>query len=104
MNCSLLEEERRLISILLDKHAQFLLLLGPNIPPVQIKAFTLENLHGQDDPGVLQVWDVQVTSRVAGQADVQNSEGSDSSVLKRETFHTNLFHGTKWAKAQQLKV
>lgn len=94
MNCWLQEEERHLISVLLDKHAQFLLLLRSNGLPVQIKAFTLEDLHGQDDPGVLQVWDVQVTSRVAGQADVQNSAGSDSSVLQRETFHANVFYPT----------
>uniref|UniRef100_A0A3B5PXT3 Uncharacterized protein n=1 Tax=Xiphophorus maculatus TaxID=8083 RepID=A0A3B5PXT3_XIPMA len=36
---------------------------------------TLQDLHGQDDPGVLQVGDVQVARRVAGQADVQNPEG-----------------------------
>lgn len=34
----------------------------------------MKDLHGQDDPGVLQVGDVQVASCVAGQADVQHSK------------------------------
>ena len=34
----------------------------------------MKDLHGQHDPGVLQVRDVQVARRVAGQADVQHPE------------------------------
>lgn len=46
---------------------------------------TLEDLHGQDGPGVLQVGDVQVPRRVAGQADVQNPEEGEGGVVRTRT-------------------
>lgn len=45
---------------------------------------TLKDLHGQHSPGVLQIGDVQVASRVAGQADVQHSVGAETEEEKEE--------------------
>lgn len=43
---------------------------------------TLKDLHWQHDPGILQVGDVQIPSRVASQTDVQHSERARSEGVK----------------------
>lgn len=45
---------------------------GRAVRPETRCSLTLKDLHGQDDPGVLQVGDVQIAGRVAGQPDVQH--------------------------------
>jgi hypothetical protein len=50
-------------------------------------SLTLKDLHGQDDPGVLQVGDVQETSRVAGQTDVQHPVEGEG---RRRSWNTGV--------------
>lgn len=42
---------------------------------------TLQYLHGQDDPGVLQVGDVEVSRGVAGQANVEHPEKHTNTLI-----------------------
>jgi len=62
---------------------------APVMPqPVRVLArvgVTLQDLHGQDDPGVLQVGDVEVSRGVAGQADVQHP-GTHVNTLRVRTL------------------
>lgn len=52
----------------------------------------MKDLHGQDGPGVRQVGDVQVTRRVAGQTDVQHSEGETWRVNQLVDRGRQIFH------------
>lgn len=68
------EETGGLISLLLETNTPWF----PSSPQGPSFLLTLQDLHGQDGPGVLQVGDVQVARRVAGQADVQHPEREET--------------------------
>lgn len=81
---------------------------GPNALLQREHEFTLEDLHGQDGPGVLQVGDVQVACCVAGQANVEHPEGhnniSDAHKQASDSVHSNALHSLLLYNSNYLNI